>query len=498
MNQNETDLIAGVIATAILRSVTPTLRKARTVAIAHDPDPVSPAGAVSATGQRDDAGFAVARLGSPGATPEKGHWVTIHGHATYIDDDGKFHFHGKNGPATDPKAPGSHAAAYSWVKGRRDLGSGGATAQHAIRSRTPRQIFALDKQDHLHARDLAQYAAHHVATIAGRTAGRQSTSRWQEDYAVANPHAAVIMNMPAPVRSPRPTSQPPVPVARPEHQIPEAALANADRILKAVLAADTVSTQRRQVLDVANHEAQRALASYERQQRANDRDPSQPAPDARAVRDALAKQNRSANACAHARDVHRAALHALILEPGSGVGITVSRPPPASVREAVNQGVAFINRLVGPGASWLPQASAREVSFKTMARGGRAHYNGGGVVTLARGDYSHAVVHELGHYLEECLAGVQAQRATWFAKRVEGQVPTRLTDHNGRAASSHGQPEWGFVDSFREHYVGKVYKDLYSEVIAMGCEYLHDDPVAFAKADPDHFRFIIAALKGTP
>ena len=497
MNQNETDLIAGVIATAILRSVTPTLRKARTVAIAHDPDPVSPAGAVSATGQRDDAGFEVIRPGSPGATPEKGHWVTIHGHRTYIDDDGKLHFHGKNGPATDPKAPGSHAAAYSWVKGRRDLGSGGARAQHAIRSRTPRQIFALDKQDHLHARDLAQYAAHHVATIAGRTANRASTKRWQEDYALANPHAGVIMNMPAPVG--RPSPRPPDPVAHPEQQIPEAALANADRILKAVLAADTVSTQRRQVLDVANHEAQRALASYERQQRAHDRDPSQPAPDAIASRDALRNQNRAAMACAHERDVHRAALHALILEPGSGVGITVSRPPPASVREAVDQGVAFINRLVGPGASWLPQASAREVSFKTMARGGRAHYNGRGVVTLAPGDYSGHVVHELGHHLEEHLAGVQGQRATWFAKRVEGQVPTRITDaFTGRAQSSHGQPEWGYVDSFREHYVGKVYHDLYSEVISMGCQYLHDDPVAFAKADPDHFRFIIAALKGTP
>ena len=42
---------------------------------------------------------------SPGATPEHGHWVTIHGHATFIDDDGKFHFRGPDSPARDPKSP---------------------------------------------------------------------------------------------------------------------------------------------------------------------------------------------------------------------------------------------------------------------------------------------------------------------------------------------------------------------------------------------------------
>jgi len=50
--------------------------------------------------------------GSPGATPEGGHWVTIHGHATYIDDDGKFHFHGKDSPASDPQAPDFHTAVH--------------------------------------------------------------------------------------------------------------------------------------------------------------------------------------------------------------------------------------------------------------------------------------------------------------------------------------------------------------------------------------------------
>jgi len=500
VNQNETDLIAGIIATAILRSVTPTLQKARAVSPVHDPDPVSPAGAVSRTSQKDADGFAVGFLGSPGATPEKGHWVTMRGHAVYIDDDGNFRFHGKNGPATHFKAPGFHNAARSSAHHYRERRHGGEEPNHArMRRMTRAQHGVEDKEDHLRARDLAQYAAHHVATIAGRTADRRSTKRWQEEYALANPVMGVLD--PA-----RPSSQPPVQVALPEQQIPAEALANADRIHKAVLASSEVWTQQEQVLDQANREAQRAVAAYERQQRAHDRDPSQPAPDPRAVRDALANENRVANEYAHEREVHRVALHALFLEPAHGKGMTVRGTPPPTVQGAVDRGLAFINRLVGPNASWQTQdATAPQVTVNAIAQGKRAHYSGMGVMSIAKGDRAGTVVHELGHYLEDSLAGVEAQRATWFAKRVEGQAPTRILDASGHALRRiRGHAEWGYVDSFRSHYVGKVYptdpltQRSSSEVISMGCEYLHDDPVAFAKGDPDHFRFTIAALKGTP
>ena len=46
---------------------------------------------------------------SPGATKEKGHWVTLHGHKVYISDDGKLHFGGPDTPGVSPKDPGFHA-----------------------------------------------------------------------------------------------------------------------------------------------------------------------------------------------------------------------------------------------------------------------------------------------------------------------------------------------------------------------------------------------------
>ena len=45
---------------------------------------------------------------SHGATPEKGHWVTIHGHKTFIDDEGLFHFGGPKQPGIKPDDPSFH------------------------------------------------------------------------------------------------------------------------------------------------------------------------------------------------------------------------------------------------------------------------------------------------------------------------------------------------------------------------------------------------------
>lgn len=42
-------------------------------------------------------------------SPGHAHWVTIHGHAVYIDDHGLFHFHGKDGPGTRPGDANWHA-----------------------------------------------------------------------------------------------------------------------------------------------------------------------------------------------------------------------------------------------------------------------------------------------------------------------------------------------------------------------------------------------------
>lgn len=46
------------------------------------------------------------------------------------------------------------------------------------------------------------------------------------------------------------------------------------------------------------------------------------------------------------------------------------------------------------------------------------------------------------------------------------------------------------------YYIGKTYDGRYTEVITEGVEILYADPVAFAKADPEYFKFIVGTLRG--
>jgi hypothetical protein len=51
-------------------------------------------------------------------------------------------------------------------------------------------------------------------------------------------------------------------------------------------------------------------------------------------------------------------------------------------------------------------------------------------------------------------------------------------------------------DKERGRYAGKDYHGKYTEVVSMGLEQLHRDPVKFAKDDPEYFNFVMGALHG--
>lgn len=58
--------------------------------------------------------------------------------------------------------------------------------------------------------------------------------------------------------------------------------------------------------------------------------------------------------------------------------------------------------------------------------------------------------------------------------------------------------ERGYVDQFFDYYVGRDYGTRYegTEVFSMGLQYLFEDPVLSAVADPDHMALILALVKG--
>ena len=106
------------------------------------------------------------------------------------------------------------------------------------------------------------------------------------------------------------------------------------------------------------------------------------------------------------------------------------------------------------------------------------------------------MAHELGHALEFASPARAQQAVRLYLEQRNSNTPLeKLKDITGNAF--YDDHEVAHRDKWLSPYTGKVYSDLgTSEVISMGVQYLHEDPVAFAKNDPSHFNFVIAFLRG--
>ena len=83
--------------------------------------------------------------GSPGRSPSGGHWVAVHGRHAYLDDQGRYHFGGKDNPAIDPDAPEFPSRVASGLSAGIAHGTGvaGIPIDPGLGSGTPTSPFAL-------------------------------------------------------------------------------------------------------------------------------------------------------------------------------------------------------------------------------------------------------------------------------------------------------------------------------------------------------------------
>lgn len=97
--------------------------------------------------------------------------------------------------------------------------------------------------------------------------------------------------------------------------------------------------------------------------------------------------------------------------------------------------------------------------------------------------------HEFAHHLEYEM-NLSTISAKWRDDRAKGERPSHL-------GSEYDRDEIGVRDSFIGKYVGKKYPhDRATEVLTMGMEYLWNDPVKFMNDDPDHFEYVLDAIRG--
>jgi len=128
----------------------------------------------------------------------------------------------------------------------------------------------------------------------------------------------------------------------------------------------------------------------------------------------------------------------------------------------------------------------------------RAFYSGGGFPTVALPTSSFVktktVVHEMGHWIEDKYDDVAERASTFLKRRAGNETPVSLNKLTG--STKFGADEIAYKDNFTDVYAGKVYTDIDStELISMGLEYFYTDSLAFAKADPDYFEFILDIVR---
>lgn len=109
------------------------------------------------------------------------------------------------------------------------------------------------------------------------------------------------------------------------------------------------------------------------------------------------------------------------------------------------------------------------------------------------------VIHEIAHHIE--MQNPECYRACldFRKRRTPGETPKLLRSLTGNSA--YRIHEVAYEDEWQarggSHYMGRTYEYdglPTTEILTMGLERLHSDPVGFAREDPDYFDFLISLM----
>lgn len=154
----------------------------------------------------------------------------------------------------------------------------------------------------------------------------------------------------------------------------------------------------------------------------------------------------------------------------------------------INEGLRFAASITDAQTRMHPDSRVvTEVHVDKFI--GRPYYRPGRIYS---GPYSGAGdwAHEFAHHIEAGSFDIQARTWNFLERRTSGEKPVSM-------GKGYGKDEKAKRDRFVDKYVGKQYpRGSGSEVLSMGVQFLHRDPVGFARKDPDHFTFTVNTLRG--
>ena len=108
--------------------------------------------------------------------------------------------------------------------------------------------------------------------------------------------------------------------------------------------------------------------------------------------------------------------------------------------------------------------------------------------------FRETLFHEMGHHLEFENPALAKSARQFVLDRATGK-PEKLSKLTGN--DNYGDDETAIPDKFIDPYVGKLYDDDSTEVIAMGIEKFSSRVMALEllRKDPDHFFFVLGAMR---
>jgi hypothetical protein len=165
--------------------------------------------------------------------------------------------------------------------------------------------------------------------------------------------------------------------------------------------------------------------------------------------------------------------------------------------KALNEGVAWLNDKVDRSVfngDMVVRAGTVPPHMKE-----RDYYDKG-VVHLSKNTNAGAVVHEVGHYINDRPEAKSMANAFW-EHRFAGEEPVKMTSIC--PGCGYDPREKGYKDDMdaifekaHAYYAGKKYAGGQTELISMGVEKLFRDPGRLAAHDPQYFKFVHAVLHG--
>lgn len=203
--------------------------------------------------------------------------------------------------------------------------------------------------------------------------------------------------------------------------------------------------------------------------------------------------DRLANAVAKADSIEEA--HAIIALPATERG-SLSLNPSTAAMSQVAKAQAFISSV-------LQKDVAPSASCKVKVLDALGHYDPALAIAYVRPGAIPCTVHELAHHIECSDPEILQASKDFIRSRIKvGEVPQSLNKLTG--TDWYHDKDLAYEDKWAElggvPYAGRVYADSLdsahaTEVLTMGLQRLYEDPVGFAKKDPDYFKFILSVLR---